>query len=445
MTKKAVYVLGVTALLAIGVATSTLFDCQQSWAAETPPIGSSDGAEGSAVSIADPAFTNSDVDSPFPASIDDVPNATNSDPASEPAQPTEPESPNKLKVGWNWVDDAWYYGSADGSAATGWLYQQGTWYWLNPALGGRMATGWIYVDGSWYHMAGSGAMQTGWLWKGGRWYYLNGSGAMAEGWKKLSGTWYYLNPGSGTMATGWIYVDGSWYHMAGSGAMQTGWLWKGGRWYYLNGSGAMAEGWKKLSGTWYYLNPGSGTMATGWLQLGKTWYFLDSSGAMVTGRRTINGRTSIFGGNGAWRGYEQIESLFTEWAQPESSSTNWLILVDTKRCKVGIFWGSKGNWQLQRMMDCAPGKASTPTKKGRFTVGSKGYYFDSGAARCFYFTQFSGNYLFHSVLYYQNPKPTSIMDGRVGMGLSHGCVRLKLENAKWIYNNIPRGTKVYIW
>ena len=384
MTKKAVYVLGVTALLAIGVATSTLFDCQQSWAAETPPIGSSDGAEGSAVSIADPAFTNSDVDSPSPASIDDVPNATNSDPASEPAQPTEPESPNKLKVGWNWVDDAWYYGSTDGSAATGWLYQQGTWYWLNPALGGRMATGWIYVDGSWYHMAGSGAMQTGWLWKGGRWYYLNGSGAMAEGWKKLSGTWYYLNPGSGTMATGW-------------------------------------------------------------LQLGKTWYFLDSSGAMVTGRRTINGRTSIFGGNGAWRGYEQIESLFTEWAQPESSSTNWLILVDTKRCKVGIFWGSKGNWQLQRMMDCAPGKASTPTKKGRFTVGSKGYYFDSGAARCFYFTQFSGNYLFHSVLYYQNPKPTSIMDGRVGMGLSHGCVRLKLENAKWIYNNIPRGTKVYIW
>ncbi len=384
MTKKAVYVLGVTALLAIGVATSTLFDCQQSWAAETPPIGSSDGAEGSAVSIADPAFTNSDVNSPSPASIDDVPNATNSDPASEPAQPAEPESPNKLKVGWNWVDDAWYYGSADGSAATGWLYQQGTWYWLNPALGGRMATGWIYVDGSWYHMAGSGAMQTGWLWKGGRWYYLNGSGAMAEGWKKLSGTWYYLNPGSGTMATGW-------------------------------------------------------------LQLGKTWYFLDSSGAMVTGRRTINGRTSIFGGNGAWRGYEQIESLFTEWAQPESSSTNWLILVDTKRCKVGIFWGSKGNWQLQRMMDCAPGKASTPTKKGRFTVGSKGYYFDSGAARCFYFTQFSGNYLFHSVLYYQNPKPTSIMDGRVGMGLSHGCVRLKLENAKWIYNNIPRGTKVYIW
>ena len=239
MTKKAVYVLGVTALLAIGVATSTLFDCQQSWAAETPPIGSSDGAEGSAVSIADPAFTNSDVNSPSPASIDDVPYAPSSEPASELAQPAEPEPPNKLKVGGNWVDDAWYYGSADGSAATGWLYQQGTWYWLNPALGGRMATVGIYVDGSWYHMAGSGAMQTGWLWKGGRWYYLNGSGAMAEGWKKLSGTWYYLNPGSGTMATGWLRYGRSWYYLNSSGAMSTGPRVIGGQVYRFSLSGAM--------------------------------------------------------------------------------------------------------------------------------------------------------------------------------------------------------------
>ena len=186
-------------------------------------------------------------------------------------------------------------------------------------------------------------------------------------------------------------------------------------------------------------------MKKGWLDLDGTWYYLDGSGAMVTGSRTINGRTSNFSASGAWRGYDKVEELFTKWAQPESSSTNWLILVDTKRCKVGVFWGSKGNWELQRMMDCAPGKSSTPTVKGRFTVKGKGYYFDSGASRCFYYTQFYGNYLFHSVLYYQTSRPTSIMDGRVGMGLSHGCVRLQLSNAKWIYDKIPRGTKVYVW
>ena len=285
--------------------------------------------------------------------------------------------------------------------------------------------GWNYIDGKWYWGDSSGKPQTGWLSTGGK--------------------WYYLNPGSGAMATGWLWTDNRWYYLDKSGAMKTGWAKIGGKWYYLNKSGYMAEGWKKLSDTWYYLNPGSGAMATGWIQPDKTWYYLKSSGAMVTGRHVIDGRASLFDGSGAWLGYENVERLFTMWAQPETSSTKWLILVDTSRCKVGVFWGSKGHWELQRMMDCAPGKASTPTKKGRFTVGSKGYYFDSGAARCFYFTQFSGNYLFHSVLYYQNSKPTSIMDGRVGMGLSHGCVRLKLSNAKWIYDNIPRGTKVYVW
>ena len=226
--------------------------------------------------------------------------------------------------------------------------------------------------------------------------------------------------------------------------MATGWQPIHGEWYYLTGTGAMATGWRKVNGSWYWLKD-SGAMATGWLQQGRTWYYLTGSGAMATGSHLIDGKINYFNANGVWQGVDHTAELFTKWAQPESSATNWLILVDTARCKVGIFWGSKGNWKLQRMMDCAPGKSSTPTVKGRFTVKSKGYYFDSGAARCFYFTQFYGNYLFHSVLYYQTSRPTSIMDGRVGMGLSHGCVRLRLENAKWIYDNIPRGTKVYIW
>ena len=37
------------------------------------------------------------------------------------------------------------------------------------------------------------------------------------------------------------------------------------------------------------------------------------------------------------------------------------------------------------------------------------------------------------------------MDGGVGMQLSHGCVRLPIENAKWIYGNIPNGTKVVVF
>lgn len=40
---------------------------------------------------------------------------------------------------------------------------------------------------------------------------------------------------------------------------------------------------------------------------------------------------------------------------------------------------------------------------------------------------------------------TKVKDGRLGMRLSHGCVRLAIENAKWIYDNIPSGTTVIIY
>ena len=31
------------------------------------------------------------------------------------------------------------------------------------------------------------------------------------------------------------------------------------------------------------------------------------------------------------------------------------------------------------------------------------------------------------------------------MNLSHGCVRLDIDNAKWIYDNVPGGTTIYTY
>ena len=349
-----------------------------------------------------------------------------------------------MLTGWQWIGGNWYYLGTSGARAHGWQWIGRAWYYLYPDTG-AMAAGWTQIDGTWYYLNWSGAMETGWLNQGGTWYYLWGSGAMATGWQWIGGAWYYLNPESGAMATHWIQIDGTWYYLNGSGAMQTGWLNQGGTWYYLWGSGAMATGWQWIGNAWYYLYPDTGAMATGWLQLGDSWYYLRSSGAMVTGNYTIGNEYHLFDGAGVWQGSTDLAGLFTSWAQPEWSATDWLILVDTARCKVAVFWGSQWNWQLQYLWDCAPGKASTPTVKGRFTVGNRGYYFDSKNARCFYYTQFYGNYLFHSVLYHQTSSPTWIMDGRVGIPLSHGCVRLDVWNAQWIYNNIPRNTRVYIW
>lgn len=139
------------------------------------------------------------------------------------------------------------------------------------------------------------------------------------------------------------------------------------------------------------------------------------------------------------------EKKFTEMelrANLYSSSTPYLLMVNRSRHKVYVFQGYRGNWQQIREWYCGDGAASTPTVEGTFKVQSRGYYFDSGSARCYWWTQFYGNYLFHSVLYH---KDGTLMDGRVGMALSHGCVRLEIQNAKWIYDTIPSGSTVVVY
>ena len=185
-------------------------------------------------------------------------------------------------------------------------------------------------------------------------------------------------------------------------------------------------------------------------------YFLISSAENpkivldVTGGNAVNGANiQVYSDNGtAAQGWSFLATSYsnTLWdtmlakAQNCSSSTRWLILVNTDKCKVGIYSGSKEQgWVCEKYWDCSPGAWETPTVKGAFTIQSKGYVFGSGYS-CYYYTQFYGNYLFHSVLYYQGTR--SVMDGRLGQHLSHGCVRLHINNAKWIYDNIPRGTRV---
>jgi uncharacterized protein YgiM (DUF1202 family) len=127
-----------------------------------------------------------------------------------------------------------------------------------------------------------------------------------------------------------------------------------------------------------------------------------------------------------------------------SSSTGSLIWVDTEAKYTYVFTGSARNWKLQRAMLSTVGKPSTPTIKGTFTVGAKGSYFtvDANPAWiCKNYTQFLGDYLIHSIVY---DRYGNIVDGRLGMELSLGCVRVSMDNATYIHNNVPRGSTVYV-
>ena len=133
-------------------------------------------------------------------------------------------------------------------------------------------------------------------------------------------------------------------------------------------------------------------------------------------------------------------SMYTR-AQGRFSATNRLIMVDTTNCRVGIFSGGMGYWNMDAYWTCSTGKPSTPTVMGEFTVTGKGYSFgENHGYSCYYYTQFYGDYLIHSIQYYANS--FRVMDGRLGVHVSNGCVRMSIDQAKWIYDNIPYGTKV---
>ena len=169
-----------------------------------------------------------------------------------------------------------YYFDNNYAVKTGWIYEDGNWYYLNklgnfgddsynPLPIGEVAKGWtqdfhvtIDIDRSkpapWYYLdPKTGIMQTGWQYLGNNWYYLRSSGSMATGWVKDGSTWYYLDGQNGDMKTGWASINGYWYYLRSSGAMATGWLQDGSTWYYLNASnGDMKTGWFQVNGKWYY-------------------------------------------------------------------------------------------------------------------------------------------------------------------------------------------------
>ncbi|MGI6590288.1 MAG: L,D-transpeptidase family protein [Eggerthellaceae bacterium] len=131
-------------------------------------------------------------------------------------------------------------------------------------------------------------------------------------------------------------------------------------------------------------------------------------------------------------------------AQKFSSRTHWLVLINLERTRVAVFHGSKGNWKLKRFVMCSPGAPGTPTVRGTYTAGIKMYSFgeDRGFS-CYYATQITGDYLMHSVTYYANTR--TVMEGKMGVYISHGCVRMLIADAKYIYDHVPSGSKIYIY
>lgn len=104
----------------------------------------------------------------------------------------------------------------------------------------------------------------------------------------------------------------------------------------------------------------------------------------------------------------------------------------------------QGNYtNAYKSMICSTG-ISTP-KSGVYTIpGRWRWGFLQGNVYGQYVTKITGNILFHSVPY-QRQDPSSLEYweyDKLGTDASLGCVRLRVQDAKWIYENCANGTKV---
>jgi len=106
------------------------------------------------------------------------------------------------------------------------------------------------------------------------------------------------------------------------------------------------------------------------------------------------------------------------------------------------------NDELLKEFTCSTGLdgSETETPVGTYTIQERGESFFSQTYQqgAYYWTQFYGDYLFHSVPFDSERNIEAEEAAKLGTKASHGCVRLSLDDAKWIYDNIPRDTVVVI-
>lgn len=127
-----------------------------------------------------------------------------------------------------------------------------------------------------------------------------------------------------------------------------------------------------------------------------------------------------------------------------SSSTSMLIYVNKNTQKTYVYKGSKNSWKLDKTFSSSTGISGKDTPSGIFEVLEKGEWFFSEKYQQGgkYWVQFKGDYLFHSLPFAEDKK--TIVDTTLGTPASHGCIRLDVANAKWLYENAKKGTKVII-
>ena len=189
---------------------------------------------------------------------------------------------------------------------TGFAHKDGKVYYVE---NGQLTKGWKSINAKsedskegthkvWIYVSQTGEVQTGWVQDNGAWYYLSeltgeqkGIGLMQKGFLEVSGKWYYFDESGAMKENQWFQTKEGWYYADKSGAVKVGeWFQIGNKWYAASRNGTILTNvFLPYEDEYYHFNE-SGVMSENeWFEVDGNWYYADKSGAILRNTTTPDG------------------------------------------------------------------------------------------------------------------------------------------------------------
>ena len=138
----------------------------------------------------------------------------------------------------------------------------------------------------------------------------------------------------------------------------------------------------------------------------------------------------------------------------EPSPPKYFFEVDVRNQVVKVWRYNKeteGYTDLDRAFLCATGTTTYPSPLGTFTLSGRRAahckFPNWGGGEARWWTKITEEIAFHSVLYSDSSDDSTLkVSSLTGLGSrgSHGCIRMTVADAKWIYDHAEEGMQVWI-